>query len=96
MGMSAASDALYRRDPNVITAIIDDELVMMSIEKGQYYGVSGVGPRVWELLVDPITVEQVSSVISCEYDIDVQSCQHDVESFIDRMVGIGVVSAVYE
>ena len=43
------------RDPDMIAAEMDGDLVMMSIERGEYFGVGGVGPRLWELLEAPWT-----------------------------------------
>lgn len=45
-----STKATYRRNADILAASLDGELVMMSIQAGNYYSIGGVGTRVWELL----------------------------------------------
>ena len=47
------SSILVSRNPNLVAANVDGDLVMMSVEQGEYFGITGVGSRVWELLATP-------------------------------------------
>ena len=65
---------LIVRDPDMIAAEMDGDLVMMSIERGEYFGIGGVGTRAWELLVEPATVDQLCVVVCDEFDVDADVC----------------------
>lgn len=79
------------RHPDLVAAEMDGDLVMMSIEKGEYYGVSGVGPRIWELLEAPVTVEQMTTTLCEEFEVDAVSCLRDTLNFVRELRSMGLV-----
>jgi hypothetical protein len=85
---------LVTRSPNLVAANIDGDIVMMGIDQGEYYSISGVGSRAWELLETPISVESIVNIICDEYDADETTCQDDMQSFIEELVELGLVSVV--
>jgi hypothetical protein len=46
--------ALVRRKGDWLSAMVGDELVMMSAERGNYLGLTPVGARIWELIEEPL------------------------------------------
>ena len=81
----------YRRKPDLIGASVDDEMVMMSVDNGQYYGLSGIAPRVWELLETPHTFDQLVDRILEEFKVDRTVCEADMSGFLKEMVELGLV-----
>lgn len=79
------------RNPDLISSEIDGEVVMMSIEDGSYFAIGGVGGRVWELLNSPVSIEEIVTKLTTEFDIDEQSCRRDVVNFIQSLLKDGVV-----
>lgn len=79
------------RHPDLVAAEMDDDLVMMSIEQGQYYGLSGVGPRIWELLERPATVERMTVILCDEFEIDDATCRRDLLNFTQELLDMGLV-----
>ena len=87
------STTLITRNPNLVAADIDGDLVMMSIEQGEYFGITGVGSRVWELLAAPTTVADITRVICAEYAVEEATCQSDMQTFVEELIQLGLVSA---
>lgn len=79
------------RDPDMIAAEMDGDLVMMSIERGEYFGIGGVGPRLWELLEQPRTVDDLCAAICREYEVDEGTCLTDVTAFAEELLARGLV-----
>lgn len=79
------------RDPDMIAAAMDGDLVMMSIERGQYYGLGGVGPRVWELLETPSSVDQLCLAIVEEYDVGEDVCRSDIQAYVEKLLDMGLL-----
>ena len=71
---------------------MDGDLVMMSIERGNYYGVGGIGPYVWQLLETPRTTAELIDDICQEFEVDQITALADVESFLADLVGHGLVT----
>lgn len=76
---------------DIVASDIDDEKVMMSIEKGEYYGLEPVGSRVWELIEAPVTVSSVIDALLLQYDVDRDVCEHDVLAFLGELHQAGIV-----
>ena len=79
------------RDPDLVCAEMDGDLVMMSIENGEYYGIGGVGTRIWELLDQPTTIQQLVETIKSEFDIEEDQCRDDVLSFSEKLFELGLI-----
>ena len=70
----------------VLSSKIDEEVVLMSIEADSYFGLDPVGSHIWELLsVKPATTNELVETLMEEYDTDPETCQKDVQAFIDDM-----------
>lgn len=72
----------YQRSEDLLGAAVDDELLMMSIEKGCYFSLNSVGARIWELLKTPVTLAQLTSSLTTEYDVPAQTCEQEIARFL--------------
>lgn len=79
----AASDQL--------STTVDDEVVVLNHETGTYHGLSGVAPRIWELLQEPTPVAEIAEAIRAEYDVDDDRCVRDVTEFLDEMAEAAMI-----
>ena len=78
-----------QRNPDLMSAEMDGELVMMSVENGAYYGIGGVGSRIWTLLAAPISLTEIVQAISRDYEVDAATCEADVLAFAGDLVRNG-------
>jgi len=86
----ASSTPLIRND-EMIAVEVDRSVVMMSVEQGMYYGLEGVGPRVWSLLAAPRSMDELCSTLLEEYDVSPEDCRVEVQRFVSEMVEAGLV-----
>lgn len=84
---------LFSRKPDLIAAEVDGDQVMMSIEQGEYFGITGVGSHVWELLARPISIAEITDIICTKYDVEEAQCRSDMQSFVEELFKLGLVSA---
>ena len=82
---------MLKRKPDMVAANIDGDVVMMDVDQGQYYGISGVGSRVWELLEESISIVGITEVICREYETDPATCRNDITKFINELIEIGLI-----
>lgn len=64
---------------------VDDELVMMSADKGNYLGLSEVGARIWELIEVPMSLEDLCARLLGEFEVEAETCQREVETFLAEL-----------
>jgi len=74
-----------RRNDDIVSADVDGEAVMMSIEQGKYFGANKMGTRVWETLEQPQQVAAVCSRLLEQFDVDTETCHRDVLAFLERL-----------
>ena len=72
---------------NVIAKMVGTEMVLLDYDRGIYYGLNPVGARVWQLLRDGSTPEEIIARLTDEYDVapaaleaDVAALLHDLEA----------------
>lgn len=80
-----STESIVSQIDEIVASDIDDEKVMMSIEKGRYYGLDPVGSRVWELIGKPIRVSELIDTLLLQYDVDRETCEQDVLSFLEEL-----------
>ncbi len=83
----------FVRNPDLVSADMDGDLVMMSIENGEYYGIGGVGSRIWELLEQPVSLGQITETITSEFDVEADRCRADAIDFAKKLIELGLIKA---
>ena len=75
-----------------IAAPVDDEMVVLSIERGSYYGLDDIGSEIWRRLATPIRVDVLCDGLAEKYEADRATIERDVISLLERLVSEGLVS----
>ena len=78
--------SLIKRMGNLLVSEIDGELVMLSVERGNYYGLSAVGKRIWELLDQPRDVGTLCILLQQEFEETSDICKQEVLQFIGQLL----------
>ena len=93
--MSVDVNCMVQRNPDILTAVIDDEIVMMSADQGQYFGLSTIGAFIWNLTEYPVPVETLISMLCQSYDVNAETCKADTLPFLNNMVDSGLMEVVH-
>lgn len=76
--------------PQVMTRLVGDETVLLDLASGIYFGLDGVGKRIWESIADGNSLGQAVEVIVAEYDVVEAEAQADVLAFVNQLVERGL------
>jgi hypothetical protein len=76
---------------HVMSRRLGDDCVMLDLESGTYFGLDPVGARVWELLSDGKSVEEVCAILSDEYDASRELIESDVALLVKELADNGLV-----
>nr|WP_321487016.1 PqqD family peptide modification chaperone [uncultured Draconibacterium sp.] len=74
----------YYRNQQIIDGELDNNQVMMHIEKGKYFGLNPVGKRIWELINEPKTFSEITDQLLTEFDVEEDVCKQEVEEFLKK------------
>ncbi len=64
---------------------IGDETIVLSLPSSRYFTITGVGTRLFELLAEDTSVEELVGSIVDEYEVDPGTARRDIEAFLDRL-----------
>jgi len=86
----------YVRNPEFIFRKIVEEMVLVPIHQNIadmdcIYTLNEIGAFIWDKLSGEHTQVELEQFILDEYDVELQTAQHDIEIFIEEMVKIGAV-----
>ncbi len=70
---------------------LDDEAVILSLERGTYYSLNPVGSRIWSLVQKPIRVRKINNAILEEFDVDAKMCEADLLSLLGELEKEGLI-----
>jgi hypothetical protein len=73
------------RSQEVMASPMEQELVMMDVEQGAYYGLDEVGADIWNRLAAPTQVADLCARLQVDYEVDAATCQADVLAVLNEM-----------
>ena len=73
------------RSPDLFSAPVDDELVMMDAESGTFYALDDIGRFVWTRLSGPMVVADLLADIQEQYEVAPEQCEMDVLALLKHM-----------
>ena len=83
--------SVITRNTEIVTADMDGETVMMSIELGKYYNLGKMGSVIWNMIETPLTVEALIGKLLNAYDVERAQCETEVLAFLSDTVENGLV-----
>lgn len=72
-------------------ASIDGELVLMCLESGDFYSLSGSALRVWQLIDGEHSRNDIITVLAQEYSCTLNDLTEDVDAFLGKLRGAGLL-----
>lgn len=83
---------LYSQSPGNIVSDMDGEKVMLSVSNGKYYNLGELGGEIWELMKEPITIQELVTTLQLQYNVDQTDCKEHVTDFLSQLLEQGLVS----
>ncbi len=90
--MPLAPDTLIRRSSAPVETTVGTEIVLMSLDAGQCYGLGETGSDVWRLLAEPLTFATLSSKLRDLYDAPKGEIEQDVEELIEKLQTLNLLT----
>jgi hypothetical protein len=90
--LSPATVLVAARDQ--VSTEVEGEAVILSLSDGVYYGLDGVGARVWELLREPRSAAALRDAVTAEFTVDAETAWGDLERLLGELRARGLVEIV--
>jgi hypothetical protein len=79
---------------DVIFKKVGDEIVLLDLQSGIYYGLDAVGSQLWLLLDETRDVEAAIERMLIEYDVDRETLTVDCDLLLRELEGKGLVRVI--
>lgn len=80
-----ADAAIVSRSPSILTAEVDGEIVMISIEAGHYFSLDHIGSDIWKRIEPPCSFATLIDGLAADYEADRTTFITDVKRLLDHM-----------
>ena len=77
-----------------IISDMDGEKVMLSIESGKYYNFGEIGGKIWDIMEESITINQLVTTLIDIYDVEQTQCEQQVLSFLEQLLKENLIELV--
>ena len=74
-----------------VSSPVCDEIAILGLDQGIYYGLNPTGARVWELVRQPIKVSEIHRTIVAEYDIDEETARKDLLDVLTQLRDVALI-----
>ena len=82
---SITNATIISRSSSVLTADIDNEVLIMRVEHGDYFSLSGVGGDIWRRLESPCSFAGLVDQLAADYDATIATIATDVHALLSQM-----------
>jgi len=76
---------------NQVSTEVGEDVAILNLDSGIYYGLNQVGARIWSLITEPKTVRQIQEDVCSEYDVQSDKCYEDLREFFTRLADAELV-----
>lgn len=85
-------ESVFSVPEHVLFNKVAGEAVLLNLESGVYYGLNGVGTRMWSLLAEHRQVEPIIRILALEYRVDEKQLRQDIGDLVAELVAHDLLS----
>ena len=64
---------------------VGDEIVLLDLDSGTYFGLDSVGSRVWDLITGNVTIGEAIDAMLEEYEVEREVLERDVLQLMNEL-----------
>ncbi len=84
----------YIQNKEVIQSRIGDEVVMLDVESGYYFGLNSVASVIWDMMKEKIELNTLVENLMKEFDVDKATCELDTLELLEEMEGKKIIRII--
>ena len=93
--MISGRDRIQKTSKHLATSV-DNEVVILGIESGNYFGLNKIASDIWQMLDRPVVVNELVSELESHYRAEENDIRGDVISFLNLLSTKGLIEVLHE
>lgn len=82
---------VFSKAPDVAYRDIDDQLVLVSADRGIIYTLNPVGAFIWTATDGECTVDELANAVCAAFEVDATTAQADTVEFLEELNNEGLL-----
>jgi hypothetical protein len=78
----------------IVQSKIGEEVVMLDMDSGFYFGLNSVASVIWGLLANEISFEALIDQLMAQFDVERSLCEADTKELLEQMVEKNIIRRV--
>lgn len=90
--MDMADNTIPKIAADLIWRLVDENVVVVSPEKGDVHVLSPTGTQIWQLIADKKEVSEIETYFVKRYIVSQEQARADIYEFINNLQGLGLLN----
>ncbi|KPK07964.1 MAG: hypothetical protein AMJ64_04935 [Betaproteobacteria bacterium SG8_39] len=87
-------DSVVRVSSNQVYSRLGDEVAILELDCGVYYGLNDTGTFLWNLMQEPVRVNDMRAALVEEFDVDANTAEQDLLRVLADLRDAGLIEHV--
>lgn len=83
-------DAVLVMSEDVVTQELEGEMVLLSLDRAEYFGLNATGTVMWNALVNGRTLREIAATVAQDFAVDAQRASDDVLTLAQHLIDAGL------
>lgn len=84
--MKLSKSSVVKVSKEAVHCDVEDEVVILGMKNGVYYGLNPVGAFIWSQIQEPKRVEEIRNSILGEFDVGKEECEADLMELLEDLL----------
>ncbi len=84
----------FIQNKSIVQSKIGEEVVMLDMESGFYFGLNSVASVIWGLLANEIGFEELIDQLMAQFEVERSLCETDTRELLDQMLEKNIIRRV--
>lgn len=87
-------DSMVRAVDSQVSSRLGDEVAILELDRGVYFGLNDTGAFLWDLMQKPVRINEMHAALIEAYDVDAKIAEQDLLRVLAELRDAGLIEHV--